>query len=445
MKRTFFFKTLSFFGLMLMCACEYQTIDMNDISDDVACKTPEMSDKYLSCVNAAKAEVEKLIGDLNASTGTRTDENTREIEDAYIVYDSQEDAEETRTDYETSEGRAALCIVNFKQNHGFAILSVDSIEPELYGFSLEGRLDQGQTITNPGMIQLMEYLKFYIDGNEPSPDYPLYPRNDIVVSDWENTFYYPDGLCDVKWHQDAPYNKFCIDKAGNICPTGCTTTAVAQFMAANEYPSSYKQYTFDWDEMKKFPKAYLCSENARISIARLMQQLGTSNNLNVEYGVKGSGAFIDNVPRTLKNFGYSNSGKVIYYDDNKVIDELIKGHCVIMRGADFKETHRTLFGWIIVKTIYSAGHTWLGHGLLKRSKTVKEYHWSSGELLSSQTIEDWYILCNWGYGGSHCGYYKSGIFNTAQRLKEEDITRSSIEGEEGNYQFQVKAVINVRK
>ena len=113
------------------------------------------------------------------------------------------------------------------------------------------------------------------------------------------------------------------------------------------------------------PTATSCTADAQNQIARLMEQLGSSQNLSANYGLNATGAPMHRIPRTLENFGYSNGGSYLPYDTTAVVNELSTGHPVLVEG------------W----TENVEGHCWLLHGLLRRTRTVKVHNLETKEIM----------------------------------------------------------------
>lgn len=204
--------------------------------------------------------------------------------------------------------------------------------------------------------------------------------------------------------------------------TGCAATAVAQLMAIYRFPASYNGYTFDWIEMRKSSP-----NTAGIGqIARLMQQLGLSNNLDMDYGVSSSGALPSRISPTLVNFGYANGGRSEIYESSQIINELMLGFPVLVYGYDG-----------------DAGHMWLGHGLIELYNNVKGYNELDEVITTQLYFRGHYILYNWGWSGSHDGYFLSGIFDAHSTPAYEDPTRSVYDPY--NFQNDVHAITNIRK
>ena len=262
---------------------------------------------------------------------------------------------------------------------------------------------------------------------------------------WEYNFYPErDGICDVKWDQNWPYNDKCPMVDGTHGSAGCVPIAVAQFMSANKYPESYNGTTFNWNEMNANSDIAMVSPEAQGQIKTLIAELGKGGNLDVSYGAIESSASIDNIPRTLKNFGYSSWGMCKDYNIDDIVNELKNGYCVLLAGHS--EKHKKKILGITVYTYYTGGHAWLGHGLFECKRDVKMYNGATS--LGSYFQTSYYILCNYGWKGSHDGYYLSSAFNAKANGVDVDTimgNKAATRGGENNYQYNLKEVIGIRK
>ena len=278
----------------------------------------------------------------------------------------------------------------------------------------------------------------------PTIDPIPYPTFDTTVINYVMPF----GHCLVQWGQDFPYNKYCTVQPGNInVYTGCARVAVAQLMSIYKYPNSYTNplynyttYYFDWNEMNRYTSndellnPYVADSTKYNQIARLMQQMGTSNNLNVTYDIyhldEPGSSHPDNIPRALENFGYTNGGERVSYETSVVVDELMSGYPILIGGSDNSNGNPK--------------HRWLGHGLMKVVITPiypDSYH----GVIMLPTVTNYYILCNWGWNGRYDGYYLSEAFDTYSGPDYPyNPTRSGVV-DAGNYQYNIDVIINIRK
>ena len=423
-------------SLCFLCLCLFSCTDN---SREMPLVVEEENPYYLS-IEKAKQEVEDIIA-ARALTRSGYFEPTRKIASIWTAKDPS-----TRSGHDPEQQE--VYIMNFEDSAGFAIVSSDN-RIGLMGLALQGSLNQGDVIEDPGFgmtLSNLYSLSYYADSSDVGDD-----QYDVLYGDWSETFYEPSyGYCPVKWGQGAPYWRYCYTTEGLRAFTGCAATAVAQLMSIYKYPTSYQQYSFNWDEMIADP--YYADSTGSNPVARLMSLLGTPNNLNVEYGVDSSSTDILNIPRTFENFGYTSGGTVSDYMSSTVISELQLGYPILINGYSLKTTTviSYLWGWIItdVNVTYSGGHAWLGHGMLVRTRPV--YHYLGGQYYATTYENRYYILCNFGGEGDNDGYYLSSAFNTiiGPSYGDDYHTRSTsvtTEGAIGDYKYMMQMVTGIRR
>ena len=154
------------------------------------------------------------------------------------------------------------------------------------------------------------------------------------------------------------------------------------------------------------------------------------------------------------NFKYSCGGEVKSYNKAEVVNELKSGYAVLLGGCTHKECDKILG----IKTsgyYYLGGHFWLAHGVLTRTKvstTKKTVKYIGSATKPEQDFyrEGWsvvntdYILCNFGVGETvFNGYYLGDVFDVyAGPTYKEGFSKS---GREGYYQYELTAVVGIRK
>ncbi|MDE6006373.1 MAG: C10 family peptidase [Muribaculaceae bacterium] len=437
---------LSLISYVLLISCSNESVDLMY----EATKQDFADNPYLITLNQAQEELNGIIGQLRNSSSRATDTMERKVSYSYSLKIPYENTKLQKSD------SLLTYVINFEDNKGFAVMSGDNRIPSLIAYVTEGNLAPIDTIKEPSLASFLtalppyigdiistEKFKWSIDFSTPS----IIGSGYYEYGEWDNKKYPDSPLCPVQWGQLNPYNKFCPTIDGKKAPTGCVATAVAQLMAVYKYPSSYNGESFHWDKMTKFPKGSQCSELAQFDIARLMYQLGLPTNLNMNYGIEESGARIESIPRTLNSFGYRSSGIIKKYNTENVIDEILSYYPVIVSGYCKKKEIKFL-GWTIYTNL-SEGHAWLIHGMLKRFREIKWFS-DDGYFISSRIENQWYTLCNWGWGGLSDGYFLSGVFDTAAALSDylinsendEDETRS---GTSSYYQYNLKTISGIRK
>ncbi len=382
----------------------------------------------------ARQNLEKIILDLKIPSTRGGDTNS--LPPITSAYTRGKVAVATRAGEEVEP---YFHIFNFGDNEGFAIMSGDDRVEPLLALTFEGELTPETEIDNPGFEyaykRMEEYYVKSVTTQGLTPTFPEIPPKDsmpliglperIEKIETKNYQYMPLGNCQVKWDQEYPYNQYCIlPGTNNFADAGCIAVAIAQLMSIYKYPIYYNGYTFDWGDMVlQYP-----SYEGECQIARLMQQLGLSHNLAMQYGVapQGSTANGDNIPLTFTNFGYTSGGYDIPYNTTAVVNELKSGYPLLIGGTDG-----------------NLGHMWLAHGLMELHTTYNGYN-ELDELIMTSTSIDYYIQYNWGFKGWCDGYYLSGIFDpyTDPENRYLESTRGI---DPDNYQYDVVAYINIRK
>ena len=253
-------------------------------------------------------EAQKEVVDLLDFLDTKTRSNTgRRIANGFK---SNLGSETTRSDDKGEE--MPVYVFNFEDNNGFAIVSGDNRVGSVLALTENGNIYEGMEVNNPGLAIFLERLEVYYketinasqseDANSTSGtgnSVPSYTRSSETgidigcqqpVSRWVNDAVYGT-IIPAKWGQGAPYN----DKCPHQDKAGCVPVAVAQIMYHHGYPASYNGHTFDWNEMRKHIDSDDIANDtihpdAHGMIARLIQQLGTDDNLRVDYGASESSA-----------------------------------------------------------------------------------------------------------------------------------------------------------
>lgn len=253
-------------------------------------------------------------------------------------------------------------------------------------------------------------------------------------------------MCNNKWGQQEPYNLYSPSFDGRKSPAGCTATALAQLLTIYDYPQQYNGYTFDWDEMEKQMQVYQGNPAtmyppAYEMIGRLFEQISLPYNLDMQFTLGGSGAYLYNVPRTMVNLGFSNPGTYHgYYDTEEVRQALLDFYPVLVTGYAFEitlssETNRdTYLGISVDKSniTYSGGHTWLVDQLVRMYRTVTIT--TADGRVSVGTEEKELIHCNYGWNGAANGLYYSGAFDATNGC----VKPLGTNGTAGNYRYHMQ-------
>lgn len=410
-------KSIFFTWMMMLVSC-------GDNVDQCITLDITGSQQYHISIEKARENLQSLLDEMQMACPNA---KAKRIESSMILSTSNELSRSNDSTYSRD-----IYVFNFDNTRGFALMASDERLPGIIALTDSGSISDGEAITNPGLALYLECVDAQIgeliDSLKNNGPFTIY-------GDWETDFY-TENSCYVKWGQEMPYNFYCPRKGNKLAPTGCVATAVAQLMSIYEYPTSYHGYTFNWSGMKSAKKANLIQNSEyRLQIARLMEQLGTESNLNMDYREDSSGTDDAYIPRTLQAFGYSDGGRRGDYAEEKLIEELINGFPVLMSG--FANRSRWMFCGIEVFALHEDGHEWVCHGLMVRHRRVSTYD-SSGRLLISVNETYNYALCNWGWDGTADGYYLCNFFNPSEGPEYNDEGNEVLNPSTRPYNFRYK-------
>lgn len=435
-------KKRMFFWMLALMICAAGCAD--SFTEEPNLPTQEASHEVTQA--EARQSLEKIVFDLKIPS-TRGGEQKR-MPPITSVYSTGRAAEATRSGEEIEP---YFHIFNFGRDKGFAIMSGDDRVEPLLALTFKGEFTPETEIDNPGFeiaySRMEDYYVHRVATYSPDdarvgilPD-SMPGKDQIGFLEGEpfNVYYeMPLGHCQVQWGQTDPYNMFCYAYDEEPAYTGCVATAVAQLMSIYKYPSSYNGYTFDWEDMNQYTHNRTDSlHNLHIlgvrHIALLMQQIGLSHNLDVDYGAVidsiGSSAPTANIPRTLENFGYINGGSNVPYNTDAVAAELKAGYPILISGDNQ----------------YDIGHQWLSHGIMERKTPIYSYDCLTGEFIGTTYQTSTYILCNMGWDGDKDGYYLSLYFDANNGPDFEQNTTRSVMVQDKNYRYDIDVVKGIRR
>ncbi|MDR0891123.1 MAG: C10 family peptidase [Mediterranea sp.] len=418
------------------------------------------TNQYTVSYSEALQTLQKTLAEMEKSTeGTRAPYKEKKIVSHYTL--GQPTGTTLTRSANGEVGSPYVHIFNFEDNEGFAILSGDKRTAPIFAITDTGTLPEGGVVDNPG-------LAVFLANAEDSYNFSIANYNnkattrtlatDTVYSNWRLFIRKTKGLSFNDWGQGFPYNDLAPVIDGQKAYTGCVATATAIIMAFYEYPSSNDGYTYNWSDMvnqMQYPIDTDCSNPAtRAQIARLFQQISISKNLDISFGIgaDGSGTQSSYIPRTLRNFGYSNGGSYGGYNETTITNELMSGYIAAVSGYAAKTVKKKKFLGITIstRTTYSRGHTWVLDALMKRERTRTILN--NNTTISSDTETEYLVHCNWGWDGKDNGYYYSGAFNATENEDYIPIGRIDNDGPKWtrsddafNFQYKINAITGIRK
>lgn len=325
----------------------------------------------------------------NVFFGRSKSSTQRDVSSAYSIPDKN--------------GDPALYVFNY--NQGYLIVSADFRYQPVLLFSEQGNLQKGDELPSMfdswigRMVENVELLRDFkydntaigyhewnalMDGNHvpPLPDWYLMPDDPTNSGPYGgggcssiNTVVGP--LMQTAWDQGCGYNNLLSTcSSGGNCgrvPTGCVATAMGQIL----------RYWSDPDNVYSLNYAAMTPTSGSTETQRLMQILGQSNILNMDYDCDASSANDDRIRTRLLSglFNYTTAENEDYDNDGdddllKVVNDLNHGKPVVLGG------YRNDWFWGIG---YSNGHSWVCDGY---------------RLWGTNCAPEYYYHMNWGWGGT---------------------------------------------
>lgn len=326
------------------------------------------------------------------------------------------------------EDSAQIYVFEF-ENGGFAVLGEAPHLPELLAFSPGSSGDFAPLIPDTASVTI---------GGDHSNDPIVFgdPTRNYLYSQAEYSFYNGYEPLIYTWHQEDPFNQYCN---GNM--VGCVPVAVAMVMMhPSGQPYSYGGLVFDWEEMQKWYNPKFTGPQSSFTganhIYRLLAMVGRPENLNASYGTAATGARLEDAPRTFRNFGYSNGGKVENYTFEKVKAEISTNHPVICRAQTSQNN--------------STGHAWVISAIAEERIPWTECDPQTGLVVRSGYEVFYLVHCNWGWGNKkeRNGFYIQDYFNTNKGPKVGyDLIRLPYSPLQGypDYKYERRILTGIRK
>ncbi len=279
----------------------------------------------------------------------------------------------------------AYYVFNAENECGYVIISGDDKTDEVLAYATNGSFDLESMPEN-----VKAWLQGYAEQIGMLENY-VPQKNETAFKSAGYTAVAP--LTTTKWNQSEPYNSRCPIHYNERSVTGCTATAMAQVMKYHEWPQNatamIPAYTtetaklklsaltptkFAWDEMKD---TYTYDEEGD-AVAKLMLYCGQS--IKSDYTKLSTGAYTTDVATALvKYFNYDQNLELKHLDfysisewEKLIYDELKAGRPVFHAGVSM-----------------GGGHAFVCDGYDGNGM----FHF------------------NWGWGGSHDGYYKLALMN----------------------------------
>lgn len=419
-----FYKTSVFWVvvILLLCGCsngEEGAADTNGISN--------LTNGQSTHVTVEQA-TESLLAFMSELDGETRSMKKREITEVFTLGGFNE----TRA-IGSSEDTPLVYLFNFADDRGYALMSGDTRVGDVLAFVEKGNLDPQEGTDNPGLAIFLSNADTYYrlktglpvydtDGNliELMNDDGYDPDIDedyVEYSDWYDSYEYGKKI-PCQWGQEYPLNKFCHTSEGELAMVGCVAVAVGQIMYYYGYGNRADGTAYDWNLIRDFKKWNDYTEPSVNAAAKLLADLGSFGNLDMNYGEEQSGSHTEYVPRTFRNFGYTHVGAIEDFPslDSSFSESMRKKRPIYMSGYATKRTIPNSTLNIATNNVeYTDGHAWIIDSDLTQKRNIYTYRYD-GVLLKTEYETRSLVHCNWGWYGDADGYYFGNALKPAGGL-----------------------------
>ena len=220
----------------------------------------------------------------------------------------------------TLTGASDYYVFNASDGSAFVIASGDDRAEQVLAYG-DGTIDMANLPCN--LAWMLDQYKTQIEWLHANPSARVETSRPLLTSDGDPLAVPPMLTC--TWSQSAPYYDQCPIYNGKHCVTGCVATAMAQVMYFWRYPSrvpslsGYRSRSgltlealpskpIDWDNMlDSYSQGYTPEQGQ--AVALLMRYCGQS--CFMSYSPDGSGAYVHDQLRGMKNFGYNHNAVML--------------------------------------------------------------------------------------------------------------------------------------
>ena len=369
------------FITIFMLSCEH-TADLQIM------KTAEQKISTLRSVDDAERIAMDALHKFPAHSQTKS--QTRTISEINVIKSVATKASDQDT---------LMYAVNFENSNGFALIAADPEKPAVLALTYKGRYDGNETDCPA--------FNFYMDGLKEALTYDANISRGGIVEDLfyyelDTTSFMRSKFPEIEriWHQEAPFNRYCINNNGYTCPAGCGAVAIAHAISRYATPSKIDlsfsnapqdSLTIDLDAWKTHQFIHSNSCDVCNNNALWIREIGEQ--CNMSYAPNGSSTNLFNIRNCLTHFGYS-SQITVGYNINSIINSLDHNKTVIMSGYNDN----------------GAGHAWNTDGYLYHEQTINCYMVTNNSPLKQdvgfETTQNWYL--NFIFGtkyGDYDGYF----------------------------------------
>lgn len=326
----------------------------------------------VSAFSGAKMCADKAMKDFGYFANSRSSENAEIIK--WYSNSSQSDLMAYIVNYE----KGGFVLVNPDENANFPIFAISD----------EGQYMVGYNEDADNYI----YQLYSLAGNDstsmgggPKPPIP----NDSVLQSQAVVLENYEYLHKTQaWHQNSPFNRFCINRNNQLCVVGCVPLAIGELCAFYEFPEYVENQELDWININRSDRLEEMNESALFQIALLLRAAGEYS--NTLYGSYETTTTLEGALEAWRALGYTNVRQI---STNERLTDFVK------------EGPLQAFGKSATHTV---GHCWVIDGCKYYYRKHEGEIDEEGNKIPDYEESNFYYHFNWGWGGYSNGYFLTG-------------------------------------
>lgn len=388
---------------VMLVSCSKEVPENTAASDKI---TSEDNNLYRISLEDALHSLDEFIGETETRTSIETDKRISNV----LYINRNYYSANTKSD----EGaQCLLYVVNFEQEQGYAVLSADSRLPVgIYAVTDAGNAEEQDFYeSNQEEFNVLNLIYQSASGNIPVVDTTVKdpvidpilppggdqepPEGEWVITRWGPWYTTKDipVMLRTKWHQGEPFNNYVQPNAA-----GCTSIALFQIMAYNQYPNKHTINGVDIPYSALRDEVYIDSSSSYAEPVAMFVLNFHDKYMDLHFDGE-TLIFPTAAKKYLESVGYLN---VELYkssntcDVNRIKESLNKGLPVMVSALANGLN----------------GHSWVVDGIKEQSRSGKKVGEKTGKVYGSKSESRTFLHCNWGWQGVNDGYFYAGVFDS---------------------------------
>lgn len=407
----------------LLVACAKTTLDYQEVTPDGRNNSVQ---SFKVTEEEALATLEDFLSCFSNTAPTKADfALASKIPSEIKAIRSQKIFTKTTDEYSYENGIDTLMyVINFRDQHGFAILAADRRTEPILAIIDEGCFDENhlQEGKDDGFLLFLDraanMIQNDIDNYDETPSTRVFVTNGYTIIDQQGP------LLHTKWDQKNVYGSYCPNGIG-----GCVSIATAQILSYYRTPNSvswssngvggstplhWSQIIADCDDHNGMLTATECATSGD-EVAHLVRYLGIA--MDADYKSDKTSIKHSQAPKWFNKWSTLSATDLSGFNQTNIVNAIKQNNLVFTAGYAGRKR------FLGITLSHTDGHAWVIDGTITASKngtTSVLFH------------------CNWGWNGEKNGFYLGNAFDTREGALIYHSTESQIGPEKYNFQYKVE-------